>query len=335
MAHSHTPDGIPVIDLSLPDWDERYADGKREFGFVVAVNHGIPVTLLSQARDATERVFSLPEELLMEKYFHGVREKTRMRSGYFPYGSEKAKDHEGGWDLKRFWQIFRYGCAVPTYFPDEVPEYEPVMMGLFARLDELSRRLLSALTRHSGIPTAMPFEDMIVDGESMLRDIYYPALDDPPDDALRSTPHEDINLITLLVAATRAGLRLKTKSGEWIPVENPPDAIIVNTGDMLQMISFGDYPSMTHEVRNEGMDGVRIAKPYFTHPRPDVPLIRCKDWHRRCATRGYGSIDGKVVDALIDLGVPEKLQRLSDPNAPLVTAGEYLQHRLAEIHPDV
>jgi isopenicillin N synthase-like dioxygenase len=210
------------------------------------------------------------------------------------------------------------------------------MRELYTALDGLSKRLLAALTKYSATDPVVPYEDAVANGDSMMRDIYYPALEDPPKDALRSTPHEDINLITLLVAATGAGLQLKTKRGEWLPVVNPPNSIVVNTGDMFQMASFGDFPSMTHQVVNEGTGGARrISIPFFVHPRPEVPLVTLGSWQKRCTTRGVESISTKVMQELRDLGIKRTLKTENwDDNAPIVTAGQYLQKRLSEIHPE-
>jgi isopenicillin N synthase-like dioxygenase len=326
-----------VIDCSLRDADEQYVEAKRRVGFVTLINHGVDPSLIVRAHEVTDRAFALSENVLMEKYFHGVREETKMRSGYFPLGSEKAKDHKGGWDVKRFWQIFRRGHTIPTYFPDEVHEFRDTMDDeLYPALDALSFRLLGGLTRYSGVDTAIPYEDAAVGGDSMMRVIYYPAFDgEPPKDALRSTPHEDINFITLLVAASGAGLQIKTKEGEWIPVVNPRDSIIVNTGDMFQMASLGDFPSMTHRVVNEGTGNERrISIPFFVHPRPEVPLVTMGKWRTRCNERGVKSIPDKVMRELRDLGLKRHIRDDICSGEPLVTAGRYLQKRLSEIHPE-
>ena len=92
---------------------------------------------------------------------------------------------------------------------------------------------------------------------------------------MRAAAHEDINLLTLLPAATAKGLEVKDANGKWQEVPCDPTAIVVNAADMLQMASQNYYPSTTHRVVNP--DGIeakksRLSMPLFLHPRDEVML---------------------------------------------------------------
>jgi isopenicillin N synthase-like dioxygenase len=67
---------------------------------------------------------------------------------------------------------------------------------------------------------------------------------------VRAAEHEDINLLTLLCESTAAGLEILTRDGTWLAVETPPGQIVVDTGDMMQLITNGILPSVTHRVVN-------------------------------------------------------------------------------------
>ena len=49
--------------------------------------------------------------------------------------------------------------------------------------------------------------------------------------------HEDINLITLLVAGSQPGLQAKDTHGHWHDVPCDPGMITINNGDMLALAS--------------------------------------------------------------------------------------------------
>lgn len=68
--------------------------------------------------------------------------------------------------------------------------------------------------------------------------------------AIRAQAHEDINLITILPAASEPGLQVKTLDGEWQDVPCDFGNLIINIGDMLQEASGGYYPSTSHRVIN-------------------------------------------------------------------------------------
>ena len=92
---------------------------------------------------------------------------------------------------------------------------------------------------------------------------------------MRAAAHEDINLITLLPAATAMGLELLDTAGQWQSVICERNDIVVNVGDMLELASQGYYRSATHRVVNpEGTASQqsRLSMPLFLHPRPEVVL---------------------------------------------------------------
>jgi isopenicillin N synthase-like dioxygenase len=124
----------------------------------------------------------------------------------------------------------------PNLWPTEVPGFKEQAYGLFESLDALGNRVLSALALHIGLP-----EDFFVEptrfGNSILRPIHYPPITSPDVPNVRAGAHEDINLITLLVGASAAGLEVKARNGEWVPFTADEDTIVVNIGDMLQRLT--------------------------------------------------------------------------------------------------
>ncbi len=137
----------------------------------------------------------------------------------------------------------------PNLWPDEVPGFRERAYGLFQALDCLGSRVLSALALHIGLPADF-FADKTKFGNSILRPIHYPPITSPDIPNVRAGAHEDINLITLLVGASAAGLEVLSRNGEWVPFTAEADTIVVNIGDMLQRLTNHVYPSTTHRVVN-------------------------------------------------------------------------------------
>ena len=113
--------------------------------------------------------------------------------------------------------------------------------------------------------------------QSLFRILHYPPVgEDAETDAIRAAAHEDINLITLLLAGSRPGLQAMDRDGVWHDVSCDPGMITINNGDMLSLATDGYYPSTTHRVVNpDAGDGVNVSRysmPMFLHPRPDAPL---------------------------------------------------------------
>ena len=194
------------------------------------------------------------------------------QDGYFPFQTENAKGQTLK-DLKEFYHIYPWGK-----YPKEVSDTTRI---LFDQLLELTSTLLEWIQDQTPIDIAskfsMPLNKMIEGSKTnLLRIIHYPPLDgNEQRGAIRGAAHEDINLITVLVAGTQPGLQIQDTNGSWHDVSCDPGCLAVNTGDMLQEASGGYYPSTTHQIINPGdtiSNVSRYSMPLFLHPRDDVQL---------------------------------------------------------------
>ena len=244
-----TADHIASVSLKDADGDpdgfaQALGRSFEEYGFAVLADHGIPEDLIHRAEEKAKAFFALPEETKRKYLIPG----SGGARGYTPFGVETAKDSKH-FDLKEFWHIGReitreskYADVMPpNLWPDEVPGFREHGYGLYEALDKLGSRVLSALALHLGLAENY-FADKTDSGNSILRPIHYPPItaDDIPN--VRAGAHEDINLITLLVGASAAGLEVRSQQGEWVPFTSDADTIVVNIGDMLQRLTNHVYP---------------------------------------------------------------------------------------------
>jgi isopenicillin N synthase-like dioxygenase len=248
----------------------RFANSLHEAlartGFVIIEDHGIDLSRLHEAYAAIEAFFALPEA---QKAAHIVGEDGQR--GYTAFGREHAKDNPYP-DLKEFWHVGRDAIR-PNVWPDEPAAFRPMVEWLYEALDRVGLTLLRALTKPLDLPTDY-FEVMAAGGNSVLRLLHYPPIPEGADpNSVRAAAHEDINLITLLVSASAAGLELKDREGRWQSIEAAPDTIIVDAGDMLARITNDHIPATTHRVVNpDGPNLSRYSMPFFLHPRPQARL---------------------------------------------------------------
>ncbi|WP_306252945.1 isopenicillin N synthase family oxygenase [Parvularcula sp. IMCC14364] len=258
-------------------------EGFRYFGFIILRDHGISEDLLNRAYRASENFFALPEAEKM-KCDSGVGGQR----GYTAFGREHAKGSSAS-DLKEFWHVgreFSAGDALadiypPNMWPTQPTDFRQAFLALYDALEETGHVMLEALAPSLGLD-ADYFRKLAVNGNSILRLLHYPPVPDGAEPgAMRAAAHEDINLITLLVAASSAGLELLDRDGNWLPVEGSRNAIIVDAGDMLARITNNHIPATTHRVVNpEGPNISRYSMPFFMHPRADAVLScieNCRD----------------------------------------------------------
>ncbi|MDO5506651.1 MAG: 2-oxoglutarate and iron-dependent oxygenase domain-containing protein [Pseudoxanthomonas suwonensis] len=257
----------------------------REWGFAGIRNHGIDPALINGAYEAFKAFFALPEALKMRYHVPG----SGGARGYTPFMVETAKDSQYP-DLKEFWHIGReidddspHRAVMPAnQWPQEVPAFREQGYALYQALDGLGSQVLAALALHLGLEEDW-FADKTDSGNSILRPIHYPPITAAEVPNVRAGAHEDINLITLLVGASAAGLEVLSRKGEWVPFTADEDTIVVNIGDMLQRLTNHVLPSTTHRVVNppgEASRQPRYSTPFFLHPNPDfviASLPQCVD----------------------------------------------------------
>lgn len=246
--------------------------GLREYGFIVLVDHNVPVRLLNDAYARAVEVFALPDAE-KRKFAGGLR-------GYTPFGTEHAKDNPTP-DLKEFWQIGHEPeldaapnpFSAPNVWPERPSGFQPVFERLFEALNETGLLLLEALAPTLNLP-ANYFEPLVRRGDSVLRVLHYPPIGKDVDPtAVRSAAHEDINLLTILVAARGAGLELLDRDGTWLPIITEANALVVDSGDMMARLTNNVIPATTHRVVNSADSHLsRYSMPFFMHPTADTSL---------------------------------------------------------------
>ena len=313
-------DEIPCVDLD--DFTSNEPARKQNFvqtlgeayaniGFVAVKNHGLSDTLTTDLYRAVERFFTLPEAIKLK---YELADMGGQR-GYTAKGKEHAKGRKIG-DLKEFYHVGQEipdrdrSCLgyPPNIFPEEVPEFAPTTIQAYQTLEVAGMQILRAIALFLELDEFY-FDDKVKLGNSILRAIHYfpiPNPQDVPDGAVRAAAHGDINLITLLMGASAAGLQILRKDGKWIEVTALPDQIVVNVGDMLERLTNNKLKSTVHRVVNpprELLNTPRYSIPFFLHP--------------------ISAMDLNCLDSCVD---QENPKQFTD-----ITAGEFLNQRLREI----
>ena len=257
---------VSIVDLALPEAPKLVTESLLGSGFAVVENHPIPAAEL----DELYRVWN-------DFFLHGHPERYRTDveslAGYFPPDlAETAKGHEAR-DLKEYFHFWP-GGDLPEQVHDITMHYFDEIYALSASViiwlqDSTPARLWAAIEK--------PLVDYLSRDQTLLRILRYPPLTGrEPSDAIRAGAHEDINLITMLPAASQSGLEIRPKgTNTWIPVKAPVGSIVINLGDMLQELTGGALPSTTHRVVNptgEDAKRARLTAPIFCHPHPEMVL---------------------------------------------------------------
>lgn len=246
---------VQICNLRSASFASDFRNSVMDTGFAVVTHHGIDYGLIKEAQQAW-RLFFLANGGYKEQFIDTVDSNM----GYKGFKTEKAVGAVKP-DLKEFFH-WKPTKRIPT-------EVASVTMQLFYQLEDVSSQLLSTLDRDGKYRASCEASD-----NTILRTLYYPKMDFSQEPgSVRAAAHEDINFITLLVAASAPGLQVMDKKGTWYDVPHEQNSIVVNIGDMLQLASGGLYRSTTHRVVNpDNSNSDRISMPLFVHPHSDTIL---------------------------------------------------------------
>lgn len=309
-------DSLSVIDLrplrdgSNPSAVAAALDAAcTDLGFFVVTGHGLDPDLRAATMEQARRFFALSVEEKMEIWIA----KSPCHSGYVPPKAETL-DAALGADSKEALDItFDRGpdhpeviAGTPLHGPAQwpaslMPEFRSIADEYARSCLDINAHLMRGLALALG-QKADAFEPMFTDPIASLRMLHYPPVL-VGDSAPGSGAHTDYGSLTLLAQDDVGGLQVAARGGGWIDVVTPPDALIVNLGDMIARWTNHRYVSTRHRVLNP-VDAHRYSVPYFVTP----------DYHA-------------VIEA-----IPTCVEPGEDPIHPPITAGEYMLSRFGATH---
>ncbi|PON90837.1 Isopenicillin N synthase [Trema orientale] len=153
--------------------------------------------------------------------------------------------------------------------PNDIQGYGHAYVAYLNESKRVAEELLGYLSLVLGMDTGSLLElhKQVVQG---LRLNYYPPCP-MPDKVLGLSPHSDTSTITILAQdGNVAGLQIRHQEG-WVPVEPIPNALVVNIGDVIEILSNGKYKSIEHRaVTNKTK--ARLSHAVFVVPHDEVEI---------------------------------------------------------------
>ncbi|KAL1814737.1 hypothetical protein ACET3Z_017311 [Daucus carota] len=249
------PNIIPIVDLS-PFFTTGDVEGKKNakhlihqacltYGFFQVVNHGVPLELMARAMEVSKTFFEFTDE---EK-----RKSSPAAGSPLPAGYNKPQHLA---DKNEYLMMFPPRSTF-NVLPTNPSEFREVVENLFSSFARTAQLLEAIVAECLGLPPnfLQKFNDDR-DRDLMVALHYFQATEF---ENTGNSAHEDGNLITILLQDEVGGLEVR-KDGEWIPVTPSAGTLIVNIGDIVQVLSNDKYKSATHRVvRTKGRDRYSYA----------------------------------------------------------------------------
>jgi isopenicillin N synthase-like dioxygenase len=304
-------DWIPLIDVGELVRDsssaaaasaiEQIAVACRTWGFFQVINHGIAAEQIAAVWRQTHALFALA----------AAEKMAIVRSRDNPWGFFNNELTKNQRDKKEVFDFTREGID-PIYrrqnrWPAHHPEFRSTMLVYLEACTELSLKLFEGFCLGLGLPANFMRQDLAERHTGFVRLNYFP-LNDPlesldiehlPEADLGIHHHTDAGALTILLQDEVSGLQVY-RDGFWYDVPTIPGALVVNTGDMMQVWSNDIYRAAIHRVLAM-RERERYSIPFFFNPSAEcrvspLPTLTDDENPPRYDPIVWGDFRGKRAD---------------------------------------
>ncbi len=270
---------VPVIDVGALIADsssaaareaiDQIAEACRTWGFFQVVNHGIATAQIDQVWRQTHAFFARP---VAEK-MHIQRSRDNPWGFYNNDLTKNQRDKKEVFDFTRedFDPIYRQR----NRWPAEMPEFRSTMLEYLEACARLSLKLLEGFSLGLDLPADFMQSDFRDSHTGFIRLYYYPLEDPMAGLAVEHQEvadlgihhHTDAGALTVLLQDQVSGLQVH-RDGYWYNIPTLDDALVINTGDMMQVWSNDIYRAAIHRVLAMEQRE-RYSIPFFFNPAAD------------------------------------------------------------------
>lgn len=238
---------VPIIDLGRLLTGGRDEEAARlrsaceDWGFFQVVNHGIPEEILEKMKRNIMEFFALP---LAEK-----AALAQEPGGVEGYGQAFVVSEEQTLDWA---DMFFLVTQPPSYrdlhlWPSRPSTFKNCLESYSVEVQKVAGELLGAMAENLGVRDHSELTRLAA-SQSVRMNYYPPCPEVHVDRVLGLSPHSDaVGLTLLLQVSPVPGLQIR-RNGGWLPVTPLPGALVVNVGDVVEVLTNGKYKSVEHRA---------------------------------------------------------------------------------------
>ncbi|XP_044969260.1 2-oxoglutarate-dependent dioxygenase 11-like [Hordeum vulgare subsp. vulgare] len=248
-AHAVLPElssEVPVIDLSkLLSAESAEAEAAKlrfacaEWGFFQVVNHGIPDEAIMGIKQDIQKFFQLPLEV--------KNAYAQDPGGLQGYGQVFVVSDDQKLEWADRFALFTQPSQARdmSYWPSQPHTFRNCIEQYSSEVMKFTHSLAIFIAKTLDVDPELVADKHV---SQILRMNYYPPCTSTPEKVLGLSPHSDGAFLTILLEVNSVqGLQIR-RHGAWIPVKPRCDALLVNVGDLLEIMTNGKYKSIEHRV---------------------------------------------------------------------------------------
>lgn len=247
----------PVVDYPVAD-TAALLEAVRTKGYFYARHPWMDESGVRQALALAQSFFALPDE---------AKRRVAIKGSPHFRGYSEMRNERDWREQIHFGREEPAGALVlrgPNLWPAGA-DWRSELERLLETLEAVGREILGSLAASLGAPPDhwMPATERPY---LLLKLIHYLTV---PSQQARSgvAPHVDFSWITLLLQDDTGGLEVCTPDGRWLEVAPLPGTLVVNVGEILQLMTGGCLAATPHRVVSRG--GARLSLPFFLNPALD------------------------------------------------------------------
>ncbi|KAK6916317.1 Non-hem dioxygenase N-terminal domain [Dillenia turbinata] len=240
----------------------------KEWGVFLVTEHGIPSHVLDGVKNTVKGFFGLS----FEEKKGSVGSYANVDNMGYGRSFVKSENQPLDWVDRLAMQVSPKGSDQglnvwpqrPANFRQEVEKYAEEARKV---LDELLQALAEALLleRDAFYKYFDPAES-----EVKVRINFYPRCP-RPDLALGLAPHSDASVLTFIMQFESGGGLQVYKNNKWVTVPWPKETLLVNIGDLLEIMSGGKLQSTWHRAATQS-HAERYSLVLFYNPPSSVDI---------------------------------------------------------------
>jgi isopenicillin N synthase-like dioxygenase len=318
---------VKLIDLARLHGPDRAAFAAeldaacRDIGFLLVAGHGVPPDLIRRVHAVSTAFFRLPESekrplQVAPGRIHGW---TGARQSYLADtlapGEQRAPDWKEGFSVGPVDTPPDLTAEEAPYFgrnlwPTRPDGFVEVWEDFYREMERLAETLMAAFALALRLPEDY-FAARIDRHITGLAAHYYPPQPvAPAPGQLRAGAHTDFGSLTILSTGDdSSGLQVRDRDGIWQDIAAPPEAFVVNIGDLMAQWTNDRWVSTLHRVVNPSPERAHL-------PRQSIAFFHQPNWHA-------------LVECLPGCGSVTNLPR----HAP-ITSGAHFERKLALLRGD-
>ncbi|TPX35299.1 hypothetical protein SmJEL517_g02338 [Synchytrium microbalum] len=279
---------VPIIDfgrfLNGSESDkhaiaQELLEAARDIGFMYLENINISDKDIQDMFKLAATFFNKPSD-----YKNAYPYSAEKNSGFIQFGQEKLNPNSEKTDPKEGFNIPKFNGLYGkiTDLPPEFQQQGELVQRFARSCSNLNIAILRAFSMCLQIPEKDGGREYLPNRHryseksgDILRLLHYPPTN--VDGENRAGGHSDYGTITLLFQQDVGGLEALLRASpqeepKWVPIPPRKNAIVVNTGDLLEFWTAGLFKSTVHRVVSVASSVSRFSIPYFCQPDDDAPL---------------------------------------------------------------